>query len=994
MLVASDRKVRSLLGVPLRTPPDACAGPACLPLQLLCFCFAALVACGHAQTPGQSSAPVPDLATLQAQLLALQTAVRPPSCGGSSFLQFNVTTAGWTCTDSTLLSQTSTYASLPPDCRPPGGAHLLYNKQAGWLCSCNAGWSGPSCANVTDSSVARYPLDTMQWLVGQMQLLSAQMAVLTSMLPANANGLYTVGMSCGPPGGISSQIVNGMYVCLCSPGWSGNLCDMPPRSLVTVAGTPGRYEQGGVYMSCYFSGSNCADHANSAALNDGVGLAAHFKNPGRLALDPTGTWLAIADTDNNAIRKLVLATGAVSTLAGNGTQGSADGAASAASFSAPIGVAVASSGAVYVSDTYNHVIRVITNGVVSTLAGSAPSTGYIDASGSAARLNYPRGIALSADGSVLYVADNSNNVIRAVSTATGAVTTMAGSGNGAFLDGPVLRAAFYGPIDVSLDPASGTLFVSDQSNSRIRAINITAGIVRTIAGNGASGFLDGLSSMAFLSGPQLVQFDPTTGKVLFFDNNRIRSVDPSSGLVATVATGQASNNFAIDGDALSVAFKAGGLAVDSSGNVYISDGFNLIRKLLFSGAPALPLASSAQCSSPGTMYMLNYATIWSCVCKPYWAGSTCQLAPRPVNFLAGSYTYSSYYYGGVQFADGVGTNAVFKSPISALAYTSSGLLLVDAISLRKISFAGSVTTIAGSQTATCTWNGGTFFIPGTGAAACFDSPRGIAVSPDGTIAYVASNGAHIITKVTLATGSMEPFAGSWTFAAYMGSTWYGTAGFTDSSPGVNGTFRNPSGLACDAAGNVWVADTGNHAVRRVAPDGTITTVAGNGACALTDGVGTVAQFCAPQGITVAPSGDIVVADTNNIAIRRIRVTGSDAEPIYTVSTVITTVGPLQNMPNSVINLGAVQVDNVGNIYTVVSSGNRLLMWSPTSPGAMSYVAGTGQPYDSNAATPQPAISDVSTFRLTSPVALALAPDGTLYTNENMLIRAIGPQATA
>ena len=907
-------------------------------------------------------------------------------------MQYNVSAATWVCTNATALLSAGTpgYSAVPPDCQAPGGARLLYNKQAGWMCSCNVGWSGSSCTVASNSSTALYPLDTMQWLVQQMQLLSAQMAVLTSMLPANANGLFTVGVTCGPPGGIASQLVNGVYVCLCSPGWSGNLCDMPPRSLITIAGTLSQLE---IFSSmCMYSGYNCPDHANAAAFVNGVGVnGAHFRNPGRLAFDPTRTWLAIADTDNNAVRKLSLATGAVTTLAGNGTQGSFDGSVLNASFNSPIGVAVAASGAVFVSDSNSHVLRVIANGTVSTLAGSAGAAGFLDGTGSAARFYYPRGIALSADGSVLYVADSQNNAIRAVSTATGSTITLAGTGAAMFLDGPMQLSGFNYPSDLSLATSSNMLYVADQSNYRIRAVNLTSGIVRTIAGNGAAGFLDGLSAMAFLNGPQLVQFDPSTGHVLFYDNNRLRSVDPTSGLVTTVATTQASQTFAIDGDALSVAFKASGLAVDSSGDVYIADGFHLIRKLLFSGAPALAPTSSAQCSSPGTMNMVNTGATWLCICKAYWTGSKCQVLPRSVNFLAGT-LYNNYYwmYGA---SDGAGSAASFVSSINARAYTTtSGLLVLDNVSLRRVSLSGNVTTIVGGTTKTCT--GYSNFYPGTGSNACFNTPRGLAVSPDGSSAYVSSNGAHIIMKVSLATNDTQPFAGSWIYYAFMGNSWNGNPGFGDSSAGVNGTFRNPGGLACDAAGNVWVADTGNHAVRRVSPSGEIVTIAGTGVCGLVDGVGTAAQFCAPQGIAVSPSGDIIVADTNSMAIRRIIATGDLNSPTYAVTTVAVTVAAQQYTPTSLSGVTAVQVDSSGNIYAT-TSGSRILMWSPTSlPGLLSYVAGNGQGFQSNYDSQQQATGDVTTIRISNPVALALAPDGTLYTNDNMIIRAIGPQATA
>jgi len=152
-------------------------------------------------------------------------------------------------------------------------------------------------------------------------------------------------------------------------------------------------------------------------------------------------------------------------------------------------------------------------------------------------------------------------------------------------------------------------------------------------------------------------------------------------------------------------------------------------------------------------------------------------------------------------------------------------------------------------------------------------------------------------------------------------------------------------------------------------------------------VGIAAQFCSPQGITVAPSGDIVVADTNNLALRRIRVSGSNASPTYTVTTVTT---------GGLTGVSAVQADSAGNIYVALSAANRIMMWSPTL-SALQNVAGTGQGSDANNyynIAEQPQLGDVTTIRLSAPTSLALAPDGTLYTNDNGIIRAVGPQATA
>ena len=204
----------------------------------------------------------------------------------------------------------------------------------------------------------------------------------------------------------------------------------------------------------------------SGTLN-GTGTAARFGAPSGVACDASGN-VYVADQGNHRIRRIVAATGVVSTLAGS-TQGFADGTGSAAQFNTPTGVASDASGNVYVADQTNHVIRriVAATGAVSTLAGSG-TAGYADATGSAAQFNRPFGVACDASGNV-YVADRSNQVIRRIVAATGAVSTLAGNGTPGFADGPPTTAQFYAPTGVACD-ASGTLYIADRINDRIRVV--------------------------------------------------------------------------------------------------------------------------------------------------------------------------------------------------------------------------------------------------------------------------------------------------------------------------------------------------------------------------------------------------------------------------------------------------------------------------------------------------------------------------------------------
>jgi sugar lactone lactonase YvrE len=242
----------------------------------------------------------------------------------------------------------------------------------------------------------------------------------------------------------------------------------------------------------------------------------------------------VADQYNDAIR-VVSPAGVVTTLAGTpGASGRADGLGATARFYGPIDVAVDGADNVYVADQRNHAIRKITPvGLVSTLAGSAGVSGSADGNGTAARFDQPTGVAIDGAGNV-YVADSNNNTIRMI-TSDGMVTTLAGTaGMVGSAEGMGPAARFHNPTDVALDGA-GNLYVADAYNNAIRKIT-PAGMVTTLAGMaGTAGSADGTGSAARFNFPTGVAVD-STGNVYVADqrNELIRKVTPA-GITTTVA---------------------------------------------------------------------------------------------------------------------------------------------------------------------------------------------------------------------------------------------------------------------------------------------------------------------------------------------------------------------------------------------------------------------------------------------------------------------------
>ena len=279
------------------------------------------------------------------------------------------------------------------------------------------------------------------------------------------------------------------------------------------------------------------------------------------------------------------ATGVVTTFAGApGTTGSSDGSGPAASFDVPRGVAVDTEGNVYVADTFNSTIRKITSeGPVSTFAGTATATGTTDAQGTAARFNYPRGIATDGEGNV-YVADTNSNTIRRI-TAGGTVTTVAGTaGVAGSHDDTGTLATFDHPAGITVDTA-GVVYVADTNNGTIRRID-TLGVVTTLAGTaGVVGWADGTGGTASFNHPRGIAVDRSGNLyVADYSNNMIRKI-AAGGVVSTLAGAHGVVGPPYDGIGAAAHFREpSGIAVDAAGIVYVADTYDYtVRRIELTG---------------------------------------------------------------------------------------------------------------------------------------------------------------------------------------------------------------------------------------------------------------------------------------------------------------------------------------------------------------------------------------------------------------------------
>ena len=659
--------------------------------------------------------------------------------------------------------------------------------------------------------------------------------------------------------------------------------------------------------------------------------------PGRVALDASGNLYFSA---SNCVFKIG-ANGTVTLVAGNSRAGfSGDGGLAVnAQLNAPQGIAFDPNGNIYIADSRNNRIRQVSQGIITTFAGTGaispgggPSAYGDGGPATSAQLHLPMGVSVDHNFNV-YIADTGDNTIREVTT-DGNIGTIAGDSFPSYQGnaGLAIKAELHGPEDVAVD-SSGNIYIADTQNAYVRKIT-TDGNINFIAGDGSIGYTGdaGAATSAGLVAPFALALD-SSGNVYFAENgdSRIRKIDAKSLDISTVA-GNGTPGFAGDG---SDATKAElnyptGVAVDSAGNLYIADSLNCRIRKVASGGSISTFAGNGTFSYSGdggaaTQAQLN--TPQGVAVDTSFNVYIADTLNNVVRKVSPNGTISNFAGNGGAGSSGDGsaaTSAQLHGPEGLAVDAAGNLFIADTLNakVRRVSAAsGVITTVAGSGT------------PGSGGdgsaatSAQLNLPIGVAVDSSGNV-YIADFGNSRVRKVSASGATIGTVAGN-------GSTGYSG----DGGPAVKAQLNGPQGVAVDAAGNLYIADTENNAIREVTSAGLIATVAGNGIAGYSGdgGQATSAQVGNPVGVAVDAAGDIFTVDASN-RVRQVYPNGliatiaGNGSPGYTGDGGLATQAQL-NAPSAIALFGN-GLQPMGAVYVADTANNavRLLQYAGNGLG--------------------------------------------------------------
>ncbi|MGA7398686.1 MAG: hypothetical protein WBW38_01605 [Candidatus Sulfotelmatobacter sp.] len=721
--------------------------------------------------------------------------------------------------------------------------------------------------------------------------LLAQYAIST-VAGSGPNNLTALNASIGYPGGVALDAAGNAYI---ADSHSSHIFKVDTKNNLTVVagnGTHGYSGDGGP--------------ATSAALD----------GPEGVFVDASGN-IFIADTQNSVIREVTASNGNIITVAGTGVAGySGDGGlATSAQLYDPYGIFVDSAENIFIADTDNCLIRKVSGGNISTIAGNPLATptpcSYAGDGGLAtsAQLDEPFGVFVDGSGNI-FIADTQNSVIRVVNPGTqpitiaqiviqsGDIQTVAGtyyvSGEGAPCNftgdtGPATSAYLCQPTGVFVD-GSENIFIADTDNYAIREV-ATTGTITTVAGTlGTAGYTgdNTAATSATLNYPSSVVVD-SSGDIFIADTDNfvIREVTASNSFIQTII---GNNTLSYSGDS-GLAVNAelsspASVSVDSAGDIFIADSENsAIREVVTAsgdiqtaaGSITICASSTAPCGdgAAATSAQLNNPQgVFLDASGNIYIADTEDNRIRVVNTTTATITVAGVAIPSLTIATVAGTgtagylgdtaaaiSAELSGPYGVFVDSTGNIYIADTGNnvIREVSSAGIITTVVGNNTE-CTPAGATCGDGGAPTSAQLNFPAGVFLDAAEDI-FIADTFDNRIRQVTASTGTITTVAGT------------GARGYSgDGSAATSAVLDTPYGVFVDTAGDIFIADTENFVIREVfASTGNIQTVAGNNTQGFSGdgGQSTLAELNSPTGLFGNAAGNLYVADTDNARIRQL-----------------------------------------------------------------------------------------------------------------------------